>query len=206
MTRKLAEFISLVFHPLLLSTVLLIILFLFSPNALRPIDATNVLPITGLVFAITFVIPAVSIGALKLTSSISSLKLEDRRERIMPFFFISAYYGLTVYMFAYKLMLGQTMVILFGTVTAVVVLITIITVFFKVSVHAAGVWGMLGSMVAIQIKYPDSLLFWPIIFVLLLAGVVNSSRLYLGVHSLAEVGVGATLGFGVCFTSIYLFS
>ena len=124
----------------------------------------------------------------------------------MPFLFISAYYGLTVYMFAYRLALGQTMIILFGTVTAVVVLITIITIFFKVSVHAAGVWGMLGCMIAIQIKYPDSLLFWPIILILLLAGIVNSSRLYLGVHSPAEVGIGSVLGFGVCFTSIYLSS
>ncbi len=206
MTRRIAEFVSYVFHPLLLSTVLLIILFLFSPNALRPIDSTNMLAITGLVFAITFIIPAISIGALKITSSITSLKLEDRKERIMPFLFISAYHGLTVYMFAYRLALGQTMIILFGTVTAVVVLITIITIFFKVSVHAAGVWGMLGCMIATQIKYPDSLLFWPIILILLLAGVVNSSRLYLGVHSPAEVGIGSVLGFGVCFTSIYLSS
>ncbi|MEM6522169.1 MAG: PA-phosphatase [Bacteroidota bacterium] len=206
MTKRLAELISYVFHPLLLSTILLVVLFFFSPNALRPITEANFMPILAVVFALTFFIPAVSIGMLKMTSTITSFKLEDRRERIMPFIFISLYYGLAVYMFGYQLGLGQTMVILFGTVTAVVVLITIITFFYKISVHSAGIWGVLGSMVAIQNKYPDSLLFWPIIITLLLAGMVNSARLYLSAHSSGQVNWGALLGFLVCFISVYLFS
>ena len=206
MTRRFAEVISIVFHPLLLSTLLLAILFFFSPNSLRPITADNFLPFLGVVFALTFIIPALSIGMLKLTSTISSLKLEDRKERIMPFTFISLYYGLTVYMFGFRLGLGQTMVILFGTVTAAVVLTTIITLFYKISVHSVGIWGVVGSMIAIQIRYPDSLLFWPIIITLLVAGLVNTSRLYLRVHSPSQVNYGSLLGFTVCFISVYLFS
>lgn len=206
MNKRIAELISIVFHPLLLSTMLLAILFFFSPNSLRPITADSFLPFLGVVFALTFLIPALSIGMLKLTSTISSLKLEDRKERIMPFTFISLYYGLTVYMFGYRLGLGQTMVILFGTVTAAVILTTIITLFFKISVHSVGIWGVVGSMIAIQIRYPDSLLFWPIIVALLIAGLVNTSRLYLRVHSPSQVNYGSLLGFTVCFISVYLFS
>ncbi|MEM9859128.1 MAG: PA-phosphatase [Bacteroidota bacterium] len=206
MNKRLAEFVSYVFHPLLLSTMLLVVLFVFSPNALRPITSANFLPFLGVVFALTFFIPALSVGMLKMTSTITSFKLEDRKERILPFIFISLYYALAVYMFGYQLGLGQTMVILFGTITAVVVLVTIVTLFYKVSVHSAGMWGVLGSMIAIQHKYPDSLLFWPIIITLLLAGIVNSARLYLSAHSSTQVNLGAFLGFLVCFISVYLFS
>ena len=159
-----------------------------------------------MVFTITFLIPVLSIGMLKLTSSISSMRLEDRRERIMPFFFTSAYYSLMVYLFAYKLVLSETMIILFIAVTVTILMVSVITLFFKISAHAVGVWGTLGALVSVQARYPDSQLFWPIIGVLVLAGLVNSSRLLLNVHSPAEVGLGSLLGFSVCFSSVYIFS
>ena len=206
MLRKIAEIIAFVFHPLLMSTFLLIILYFFAPSVLRPVDAGSILPILLMVFAITFVIPVISIGMLRLTSSISSMRLEDRRERIMPFFFTAAYYSLMVYLFSYKLVLSETLIILFAAVTVTILLVSFITLFFKISAHAVGMWGALGALVSVQVKYPDSQLFWPIIGSLVLAGAVNSSRLLLNVHSPSEVGLGSVLGFTVCFGAVLVFS
>ncbi len=160
----------------------------------------------GLVFTLTFLVPILSVGMLKLTGSISSLRLEDRRERVMPFTFIALYYSLAAYLFAYKIVLSQTTIVVFVATTVMIFMVTIITTFYKISIHSTGVFGMLGFMVSIHIKYPDSKLFWPIIIVLLLAGVVNSARLFLRVHSPVQVGLGSILGFAISFTSVYLFA
>ena len=183
----------------------MIILYFYAPSSLRPIDAESISSILIMVFIITFLVPALSIGMLRLTASISSMRLEDRRERVMPLFFVTAYYALTVYLFSYKLVLSETLIVLFSAITATILLVAVVTTFFKVSAHAAGIWGVTGLLLSIQIKFPDSRLLWPVFFMMLLSGLINSSRLLLNAHSPKEVMLGSVLGFGTCFGAIYLF-
>ncbi|MEQ8924417.1 MAG: hypothetical protein RLO81_01325, partial [Fulvivirga sp.] len=88
MQRKLANFISYTFHPLIMATGLLAILYLFAPSVIQPISEQSIRPILLMVFILTYVIPLISIGMLKVTSNISSVKLSNRKERVMPFFFV----------------------------------------------------------------------------------------------------------------------
>jgi hypothetical protein len=198
-----ANFISYVFHPLLMATGLMAILYFFAPSVIQPISEASIKPILLMVFILTYIIPLISIGMLKLTSSISNLKLSNRRERLMPFFFITVYYGLTTYLFANKVVLGHTLLVIFASITAVIFFVTIITIVFKISAHSAGAWGMVGIMMALHFKYPDSQLFYPIIAGIVIAGVINSSRLYLGEHNLKEIGFGSLLGFIISFGTVF---
>ena len=206
MLRKGAEIISYAFHPLLMSTLVIVMLYVFAPSALRPIDPESIIAILSMVFVITFLVPLLSIGMLRLTTSITSLTLENRQERVMPFFFVAAYYTLAVYLFSYKLVLSETLVVLFSAITLTIFLVAVITTFFKISAHAAGAWGVIGLLLAIQIKFPDSRLLWPVVFMLLISGLINSSRLFLNRHSPLEVSTGSILGFSICFGIMYLFS
>jgi membrane-associated phospholipid phosphatase len=83
-------------------------------------------------------------------------------------------------------------------------LVTVITFFFKISAHTTGTAGVLGCLIAIHLKYIDSMLFWPIVVALVLHGIVSSARLYLNTHDPKEVYLGAVLGFVVNFGAIYL--
>ncbi len=204
MQKLLANIISYVFHPLLMATGLLAILYLFAPTVIQPISESSIKLVLVMVFILTYVIPLISIGMLKITSSISSYKLSNRKERLMPFFFVTLYYGLTTYLFASKLVLGHTLLVVFSTITAVIFLVTVFTFFIKISAHSAGAWGIIGFMVALHYKFPDSRLMLPILVGLIIAGIINSSRLYLNEHNLKEVAYGSLLGFLVSFGAIII--
>lgn len=204
MQKTLANLISYIFHPLLMATGLLAILYLFAPTVIQPISESSIRLVLLMVFILTYVIPLISIGMLKITSSISSYKLSNRKERLMPFFFVTLYYGLTTYLFASKLVLGYTLLVVFSTITAVIFLVTVFTFFIKISAHSAGAWGIIGFLVALHYKYPDSRLMFPILVGLIIAGIINSSRLYLNEHNLKEVAYGSLLGFSVSFGAILI--
>ncbi|GAA0890518.1 hypothetical protein GCM10009122_01960 [Fulvivirga kasyanovii] len=206
MLKNLANIISVVFHPLLMTTLLVASLYFFAPSSILPINSDSILLILLMVLILTYILPLLSVGMLKLTKSISSIHLHSRKERIMPFFFITVYYGLTAYFFSEKLVLGNALVIMLVSITATIFLITVISTFFKISAHSAGTAGVLGFFIAIHFRYLDSLLFWPIIATLVLHGVVSSARLYLDTHSPTEVHIGALLGFIINFGAAYIFT
>ena len=198
-----AKLISYAFHPLLMPSYLFIVIILFLPDALQPMSLKVMLYVLLLIFITTFLIPLFSLLGLRSALNISSLHLERRRERILPFSFITLFYGLTTYLFHTKIEVnGFLMSILLGA-TAVVGIVTIITVFFKISVHAAGVGCMLGSMLGMIYRFPAHDLLWQFCAVVLLAGIIISARLSLNAHTNAEVYSGFLLGFLICFISVY---
>ena len=78
---------------------------------------------------------------LRALGSISSLSLPTRRERLMPFFFISMFYALTVYFFSQRLAMNDIIVVMLLAVTILIFLIFLITIKFKISVHSAATIG-----------------------------------------------------------------
>ncbi len=187
-----------------MATGLVAILFLYAPSVVQPVSAASIKPILFIVFVLTYVVPLISIGMLKLTSSISSMKLSDRRERLMPFLFVTVYYALTTYLFANKVVLGNTLIVIFSTITFIIFLVTVITKFYKISAHSAGAWGMVGFMFGLHFKYPDSQLFMPILITIVLAGIINAARLSLNEHNLTEIFWGSIMGLLVSFSAIIL--
>jgi membrane-associated phospholipid phosphatase len=58
--------------------------------------------------------------------------------------------------------------------------------------------GALGIIMPLN-KAAEGALLYPVVLLIVLAGLVMSARLYLQVHTLREVGYGAALGFLVGF-------
>ena len=206
MNNRLANIISIAFHPLLMASFLFLILVYFAPSVVSPIQEDSVNTLVIIIFILTFIIPASSVGVLRMTSSISSLSLQSRRERVLPFFFIALYYGVTTYLFEEKFPINSHLILIFTTITGLILIVTLITTFWKISAHSVGINGLLGFLVAIDIRFPDSQLLWPILSVVLISGFVMSSRLILNAHNLSQVLLGGVTGFIVCFSTLYMFS
>lgn len=204
MLTSAARFLSFLFHPLLLTSLLLGTLYITIPEVIRPVDPASIRKVLLVVFTLTFIIPFCSIVVMKLLGSIDSLYMRNRHERLMPFFFIGSYYAVTTYLFLTKLPFSEALVAVFFGVTLVIFMIFIQTFFLKVSIHAAGIWGLVGFLLALHLRVPVAGLFIPVMVSLLIAGLVTSSRLYLNEHSPAEVYSGAVTGFVVCFLTMYL--
>ncbi len=206
MNRTQAKIISYLFHPLIMPTLLFYVIMQFVPEALQPMSGKIMLYILLLIFITTFIIPLFSILGLKTTSTISSLNLDDRKERVMPFAFITIFYGLTTYLFHIKIEVNNFLLSIFIGTTLIVGLLTIISVFFKISVHAAGSGCMIGSLLALIYLFPGYSLVWPLSLIILISGMILSSRLALNAHKEKEVYSGLILGIIICFLSIYFLS
>jgi membrane-associated phospholipid phosphatase len=193
----LARIVSLVFHPLLMATYLFLLLSLTLPSALDPIQAGAHYGFILLIFLITFVLPAANVLAFRMMGSIKTLTMYDRRERLGPFFFISVLYLVVTYFFYsnYRIGLHDTVFKLIVIIDALVILSTLITIFYKVSVHTVGLWGLLGIILPLNKITENDQLLIPTILLILVAGVVMSSRLLLNAHKPREVMIGSLVGF-----------
>lgn len=90
-------------------------------------------------------------------------------------------------------------------VTCMVITSSIVTIFYKVSVHSIGVWGIVGILVPLN-RATEGLLLYPLAGCLVIAGIVMSARLSLDAHVPREVLVGALIGFAIGFGGMmYLF-
>ncbi len=78
-------------------------------------------------------------------------------------------------------------------VSALVIVATGITLFYKVSVHSLALGGLIGILLPL-IKFSSALL-WPTASVITISGLVISSRLFLGAHTPRETFVGSMAGF-----------
>ena len=188
----------------MLTTLLVATLYLFIPEVIRPARPDLIRQVLILIGTLTFVIPLCSLLVMKLLGSISDLHMRERKERFVPFFFIGCYYAVSTYLFMTRLPFSDVLLTIFSGVTLVIFVASFITLFMKVSVHAMGIWGVVGFLLGIHLKLPVAGLFLPLVVSLLLAGLVCSSRLFLNEHSPGEVYTGAATGFAICFTSMLL--
>lgn len=143
----------------------------------------------------------------KLTKVIKDLHMKDRKDRLMPFMFISIFYLIVSFMIEGQEWMTYLLTSSFLAVTAVVLITNGITFFWKISAHAAGVFGWLGFVIGFEAAFPNTnTLLGPLLISLSLAGIVSWARLYLNAHTPKQVLGGALLGFIVCYGTIYLVS
>ena len=199
--RILAIIISIIFHPLLLTTYLVMLLGYYFPSMLM-IAPENFKIILAFVFCFTFLLPAVNMLMFKLFGTISSYTLDSRKERIIPFLAISIIYVVTTFLFYNKLRFSQNFNYLILLVTVLVVVSAALTLLYKVSVHSLAVWGAIGIILPLNKALEQSYLLWPTAIALVIAGVVMASRLYLNSHTPRQVLLGSLVGFSIGFSGI----
>jgi hypothetical protein len=127
--------------------------------------------------------------------TISSFYLNNRAERLVPFMAISAIYLVMTFLFFNKLPISINFNKLISIIAALVVISTIITFFYKVSVHSLAICGMVGMITPLNKAVENEILLVPTMVVIFISGIVMSARLYLNAHTLNEVLFGALIGF-----------
>lgn len=196
--KLLARIISVVFHPLLMTTYLFTILTFYFPMMMLPLRPS--FAFLGLIALMTFILPLLNFLFFKTTGTIRNFNLPEREQRILPFFFISILYCVVTFLFYWKVAVPNVTKLLM-IISALVVISAIITLTYKISVHAVAVWGISGIILPLNKVSQGSLLI-PTVVLIIIAGSVMSSRLSLNAHTPREVMVGAMLGFGLAFTGM----
>lgn len=203
--RKLSIALSVIFNPLLIATYLYWILTLVYPEIFWPYNQKQYFWLYGILAIGTLVMPCISMLFLKVAGYVSSFEIPNRKERAIPFFFITFWHFVSSYLFITKLSLGWHMAIIMCGTTILIAILTLITFWYKISIHSAGIWGAAGYLAAIIVKGHQADVLLPLIITFLIAGAVGSARMYLNLHTLNQVIFGAITGFFVSFFSLYLF-
>jgi hypothetical protein len=202
----LARIVSIVFHPLLLATYLFSLFILLFPVALEPLKSEGHLTFLLLIFCVTFVLPALNVGMFRMMGTIKTLEMRERRERILPFIFISILYIGVTYLFYTKPRIGfhDNLLKFLIIIDALVLVATLTTFFYKISVHSLAAWGMLGILIPLNKVLEDNTLFYPTLVIIVITGAIMSARLKLNAHTPREVMFGSILGLLTAFAGMII--
>jgi hypothetical protein len=131
----------------------------------------------------------------------------ERHDRIIPFVFITLFYLMMTGLFYWKFHIGfQDNVFRFLVIIDLLVIAsTLITFFYKISVHSIGICGLLGMLIPLNRVSENHSLFYPTLATLVVAGIVMSARLQLNVHTQREVLIGGAVGFSVSLLAMLYF-
>lgn len=204
-TGRMALGLSVVLHPLLLPTYLFALLFWLSPSMMGVANDEIRNKILILLVVCTFLIPMLSTYMLYRLGSIKSMHMEDRQDRVFPFVSTTLFYGLTSYLFIKQLSALYLITVILSGITFCLLVVTVISFFWKISAHSVGIAGIVGFLVGLYYHFAAIEFFYPLILVILLAGFLMSARLYLNAHTPAQVLVGALVGFGIGLGTILIF-
>lgn len=202
MPTNLSKILSFIFHPLLIPTYLFLILFSLFPTLFR--HEQLVWLFLGIIIILTFVVPVWSVLFLKHIGIISSIYLNEQKERTLPFMLTTLIYGGT-YLFLLNLEIDVFNVLpkMMLLITSSILISTIITYFWKISVHAIGISGIIGVLtrIAFSVQSIELLIF--LMIGLILSGFVMSARLSLNAHTPKQIYMGFLVGFLISFIASF---
>ena len=203
MQRILALIISVIFQPLIIPAIVFGLILFIVP------EATSLPPafkqtIYYLIVLSTLVIPMITIFGLRLSGTLKSLHMETIQDRLIPFSITCIYYLLTLYFLHEKTEIDPLIWQVFGLISVVIIGLTLVTFFWKMSAHMTGTGGLLAIIIVLGIKFPTFKGLYPLILAISLNGMVASARLYLDAHKPVEVYTGFVFGFALCFFGFFL--
>lgn len=188
----LAKLISYIFHPALLPLAGVLIFFHLDGTELWHPSFEMQLIIYASVFVSTFLLPLLNALYLFKAGYISSLKMESRQERRIPYLCTTIFY-LAGFSFLMRLDVWVLIKMLMLGATILAFILLIINFFWKISAHTVGIGGLCGLMIVVSFRLQINIL--PLLIVLfIIAGLVAFSRLKLNAHSPAQVYAGFLLG------------
>ncbi len=188
-----ASALSIIFSPLLMATygvaLAMVLSFLcFIPTATK-------LTVILETFLATTAIPVIGIFILSRLKVISDPKLNERRDRTFPYLIETAcFIGLAVYLNHINAPAWLSLFLIGGAVALVV--LTVVNRWWKISGHATGMGGLCALVFYLMLSGNSIYdLQWEFLVAVLLAGLVCSSRVILGRHTLGQVTAGFFNGF-----------
>ncbi|MBR5037756.1 MAG: phosphatase PAP2 family protein [Prevotella sp.] len=196
-----ARVISAIFHPFYLATVGLIFLFIFSYMGVLPLKYK--LSVLGFVYLCTVLLPAWLIKIYRKYQGWSLIELGSRERRAIPYVIAIVCYFLCYYILN-LLHVPHFMTSIIVVALAIQVVCAIVNLFWKISTHTAAIGGVAGALIAFSGMFSYNPVWW-LCLIIIVAGILGTSRMILRQHSLSQVVAGFLLGFVLSFLVILRF-
>lgn len=194
---KLSHLLSWVFVPLMMPVYGVVLAFSLSILEFTGLGVR--LAFTAVVLALNVLIPTIIVLVLKRIGLVRDIGLNDRRERFIPYLVcILCLVGTAVFM-KFKMSPAWLVLFFYGGAAAGVVE-AIVNHWWKISVHAAGIAGIVALLLHMLMDdYCSSATEAWLLVCVALAGMLGSARIWLGRHTLMQVLAGYAVGFCTVF-------
>lgn len=185
-----ARVVSMLFTPFYLPLVGMMALFAFSYLGLMPWGYK--LQVLTLVYLFTILLPSVLIHLYRRYRGWTLIELGHKERRAVPYVISILCYFFCIYLmdlFHIPHFMGT---ILYAALFIQVVC-ALINVWWKISTHTAAIGGVAGALFVFGELFGFNPVWW-LCVVLILAGILGTSRMILRQHSLLQVIVGFVVG------------
>ena len=185
-----ARVVSMVFTPFYLPIVGLMALFFLSYLSLMP--TAYKLQVLTLVYFFTILLPTVLIHLYRKFNGWNLIELGHREKRMVPYVISILCYFFCVYIMDI-LHIPHFMGTIVSAALAIQIVCALINVWWKISTHTSAIGGVAGALFVFGELFGFNPVWW-LCLVMILAGVMGTSRMILRQHSLAQVVAGFWVG------------
>jgi membrane-associated phospholipid phosphatase len=192
MEIRFAKIISVIFHPLLVPAYSYLILLNLKAYFSMIIPEQARWRIIALIFITTFILPSLVSFYLYKRKIISSMQMEMKEERTLPYMVTAIFFYLTYYMLN-RFEISPVFYYYMAGATFLVIVTLIINLFWKISGHMISVGAVVGAIISLSVLLRLNLNAL-ILISIFLAGLIAFARLRLGAHTPAQIYAGFFLG------------
>jgi hypothetical protein len=200
-----SQLISVIFHPIFFPIYLIVLLFGFAPDPFFFSYFTGKLKYGLFIIVLLYsaVFPLLMVYYLSRLKQISDFELPLPKDRIKVLALITGIYLALAYFLISKGNLLKPLAFLFCIFVIHMIGLAVISYLTKISIHVSTVFAVIGVLTMVYSRYNEYGLLYPILGLLVLAGIIATARLDLKAHNLKEIGYGAFYGLLSGFVSSY---
>ena len=195
-----ARVLSMLFTPFYLPIIGITLLFLFSYLNMFPWSYK--IQVLLMVYLFTVMLPALLIHVYRRYQGWNLIELGHREKRMIPYILSIISYFTCVYVME-RLHMPHFMGSIIVAALAVQIVCALINIWWKISTHTAAIGGVAGALFAFSYYLGFNPVWW-LCLVIIVAGMVGTSRMILRQHSLSQVVGGFAVGF-ICAALSILF-
>ncbi|MVT07231.1 phosphatase PAP2 family protein [Chitinophaga tropicalis] len=195
--RFVSEVIAYLSHPLFIPLIVTIVMVnalpeyfvVFKHDSVRLVYDKLVLR----VISITIFFPLLTVMIARALNFVESLKMESKKDRIIPYVANTIYFFWAYYAFKREGIAPPFFNAFFLGVFIAVIMSMVANTYFKISMHTVGWGGVLGFLLMLMTGMHMNIS-QPLIAAFLVSGIVATSRLILSAHTPGEIYAGFIVG------------
>jgi membrane-associated phospholipid phosphatase len=196
-----ARVLSALFNPFYLPVVGLILLFMFS--YMQQMPTIYKLQVVTVVYLCTALLPTLLIRLYRHYQGWTLWELGTRERRAIPYIIAIVCYILCFYLMD-RLRIPHFMTSIVVAALGIQVICAVINMVWKISTHSAAIGGVAGALIVFSLGFRFNPVWW-LCLVIIVGGLVGTSRMILRQHTLPQVVSGFLLGALISFMTILRF-
>ncbi len=199
-----AAIISFIFHPLFVGLLMAFFVIYWDPTLFVAFNEKGKLLKLLTFVNNNFVFPVLVVFLLKGLGFSRSVLLHSRRERIVPYIACIVFFFWTWYVFRNQQQVPDELVNMCQGIFFAACIALVCNSYFKISMHAIGVGGLVGLMIVLLFK-GTMLSGLPLASALLIAGAVGTARKIISDHYWFDLFTGFAVGLICQFCAFWVF-